>query len=119
MSADAHLQHIPRREAVDTAGPIFPPVADPMSYVDDYDVVHDRDRGEAVALAQRDRLAEVAGGEEALPAALDHAKQKGWLAPNLETGAVTRPKRLAGTDRKLRFVYFRRSFLGTAKPKGG
>jgi hypothetical protein len=90
-----------------------------MSYVDDYDVIHDRDRGEAVALAQRDRLVEVAGGEEALPAALDHAKQKGWLAPNLETGAVTRPKRLAGTDRKLRFVYFRRPFLGTAKPKGG
>ena len=70
--------------------------------VDDYDVVHDRD-----------------GSEQALSAALDHAKQKGRLTPNPETGAVTRPKRLAGSDRKLRFVYFRRSFLGTAKPKGG
>jgi hypothetical protein len=87
--------------------------------VDDYDVIHDRDRGEAVVLVQRDRLVEVAGGEQALSAALDYAKQKGWLAPNLETGAVTRQKRLAGTDRKLRFVYFRRPFLGTAKPKGG
>ena len=87
--------------------------------VDDYDVVHDRDRGEAVALVQRDRLVEVAGGEEALFAALDQAKQKGWLAPNLETGAVTRPKRLAGTDRKPRFVYFREAFLGIVKPKGG
>jgi hypothetical protein len=87
--------------------------------VDDYDVVHDRDRGKAVALVQRDRLVEVVGDERALSAALDHAKQKGWLAPNLETGAVTRQKCFAGTDRKLRFVYFRRPFLGIVKPKRG
>jgi hypothetical protein len=33
MSADACLQHILQREAVDTAGPDLSPVADPMSWV--------------------------------------------------------------------------------------
>jgi hypothetical protein len=58
-----------------------------------------------------------AGGEQTLCAALEYAKRKGWLVPNRETGAVTRQKRFAGTDRKSRFVYFREAFLGAAAQK--
>jgi hypothetical protein len=77
-------------------------------------VIHDRDRGEPVALVQRDRLVAAAGGEAALAAALDHMKGKGWLLPNRDTGAVTRQKRFDGTTQELRFVYFRRAFLEQA-----
>ncbi len=80
--------------------------------VDGYEVIHDRDRGEPVALVQRERLVKPAGGEAALAAALDHMKRKGWLLPNRDTGAVTRQKRFDGTTQKLRFVYFRRVILG-------
>ena len=52
-----------------------------------------------------------------LSAALDDARQEGWLAPNLETGAVTRQKRFAGTDSRPRFVFFREAFLGAAERK--
>ena len=82
--------------------------------VDGYEVIRDRDRGEPVALVQRDRLVAAAGGEAALAAALDHMKRKGWPLPNRDTGAVTRQKRFDGTTQKLRFVYFRRAFLGQA-----
>jgi hypothetical protein len=34
--------------------------------------------------------------------------------PNRDTGAVTRRKRFDGAVQKLRFVYFRRAFLGQA-----
>jgi putative DNA primase/helicase len=85
--------------------------------VDDYEVIHDRDRGEAVALVPRERLVEPAGGEQVLSAALEYVKQKGWLVPNQETGAVTRQKRFTGTNRKPRFVYFRAAFLGAAARK--
>ncbi len=82
--------------------------------VDGYEVIHDRDRGEPVALVQRDRLVAAAGGEAALAAALDHMKREGWLLPYRETGTVTRQKRFDGTTQKLRFVYVRRAFLGQA-----
>jgi hypothetical protein len=82
--------------------------------VDGYEVIHDCDRGEPVALVQRERLVKPAGGEAALAAALDHMKRKGWLSPNRDTGAVTRQKRFNGTTQKLRFVYFRRAFLEQA-----
>jgi hypothetical protein len=82
--------------------------------VNGYEVIHDRDRGEAVALVQRDRLVAAAGGEAALTAALDYVVENGWLLPNRDTGAVTRQKRFDGTTQKLRFVYFRRAFLGKA-----
>ncbi|MBD0276259.1 MAG: hypothetical protein ICV73_30595, partial [Acetobacteraceae bacterium] len=36
--------------------------------VDGYEVIHDRDRGEPVALVQRERLVAAAGGEAALAA---------------------------------------------------
>ena len=68
-------------------------------------------------MVQRERLVQVVDGEQALCAALEYAKRKGWLVPNQETGAVTRQKRLAGTYRKPRFVYFRKAFLGAAKRK--
>ena len=58
--------------------------------VDGYEVIHGRDRGEPVALVQRERLVAATGGEAALAAALDHMKRKGWLLPNPETDAVTR-----------------------------
>ncbi len=79
--------------------------------VDGYEVIHDRDRGEPVALVQRERLVKPAGGEAALAAALDHMKEKGWLLPNRDTGAVTRQKRFDGTTKKLRFVYILPDFL--------
>ena len=39
--------------------------------VEEYEVIHGRDRGEPVALVQRDRLVAVAEGEAALAVALD------------------------------------------------
>jgi hypothetical protein len=85
--------------------------------IDGYDVIRDRDRGEAAALVLRERLVGPAGGEQALSAALGYAKQKGWLLPNRETGAATRQKRFAGTDSRPRFVFFREAFLGAAERK--
>ena len=82
-------------------------------------MIHDRDRGEPVALVQRDRLVAVAGGEAVLAAALDHIKRKGRLLPNPETGAVTRQKRFNGTGQKLRFLYFHRAFLRQAAASQG
>ncbi len=87
--------------------------------VDGYEVIHDRDRGEPVALVQRDRLVAPAGGEAALTVALDHMKENGWLLPNRDTGAVTRQKRFDGTTKKLRFVYFHRAFLQKAAERRG
>ncbi len=96
-----------RRQALRDLGVDFYP-----EKVDGYEVIHDR--GEPVVLVQRDRLVTAAGGEAALAAALDHMKGKGWLLPNRDTGAVTRQKRFDGTAQKLRFVYFRRTFIGQA-----
>jgi hypothetical protein len=73
-----------------------------------------RDRGEAVALVRRESLVEPAGGEAALDGALAHLKRIGALVPNRETGEITRQKRLAGTKKKLRFVFFRASWLAEA-----
>ncbi len=84
-----------------------------------YEVIHDRDRGEPVALVQRERLVKPAGGEAALAAALDHMKRKGWLSPNRDTGAATRQKRFDGTTQKLRFVYVRPAFLRQAATSRG
>jgi hypothetical protein len=106
-AAERVRQWIVGAKRVATVGKNFDP-----EKVDGYEVIHDRDRGEPVALVQRDRLVAVAGGEAVLAAVLDHMKRNGWLLPNRDTGAVTRQKRFDGTAQKLRFVYFRRAFLG-------
>lgn len=76
-----------------------------------YEVIHDRDRGEAVALVRRESLVAPAGSEAALDDALAHQKRIGALIPNRKTGEITRQKRIAGTKEKLRFVFFRASWL--------
>ena len=108
-AAEEVRQWIAGAKRVATVGRDFDP-----EKVDGYEVIHDRDGVEPVALVQRDRLVAAADGEAALAAALDHMKREGWLLPNRDTGAVTRQKRFDGTTQKLRFVYVRRAFLGQA-----
>jgi hypothetical protein len=75
--------------------------------VDDYEVIVDTDRGQAVLLVRRERLVELSGSEAALDADLEILRAKGELVVNRGTGALSRQKRLPGVSKKLRFVFFR------------
>ncbi len=101
----------PRRAAVGTD-------FDPRR-LEKYEVVLDRDGDQPVALAQRKRLVGPAGGEAALDGALRLLLQRGEIVPNRETGEIPRQKRFAGTKTKLRFVFFKASFLAGTGGAGG
>ena len=116
-AADAPLQVVERlrcwlRDAPERA--VVDADFDPRR-LNNYDVVLDRDAGVPVALAQRKRLAGIAGGEAPLDAALLLLRQRGDVVPNPKTGQVTRQKRFKGTGTKLRFVFFTQAFLDGAE----
>ena len=110
MTSDRLRRWIVDAEKVATVGRDFDPAR-----VGQYQVIRDRDRGEAVALVRRESLVAPAGGEAVLDGVLAHLKRIGALMPNRETGEITRQKRLAGTKEKLRFVFVRASWLAEAE----
>jgi hypothetical protein len=75
--------------------------------VDDYEVICDTARGQAVLLVRRERLVELSGSEAALDADLANLATKGDVIANRGTSEISRQKRLPGMSNKLRFVFFR------------